>query len=351
MSVVLDHFGEQRRLSVRNPKPGNIARMFRLAPDSVWLLDSQNLTCLQSGDRESFDDIDPSAGPFTVNGDIAAQPPLEAPTSSSSSSSMNRPPVAPPFGVIPGARTTGNPPPGLRNGGGRRGAGSTPVAVEPANKVLKITKCANGKRRSLKPGKAMTHVIIGRDDCNVPAINAKMQAKEGFEDLVIADRAGVPICDDECTRDPAYWYLNKGQAGNAVRYYAVKPRTRAQNESSDSDSDEFEPPRKIAKMVARCLAKEKKKEEEPVSQQKVIQDAVEAVQSPLREALSCSICHQVSREPTICTGCGQLVGCYVCVLSSLEHSEICPLGRCQWNREELSGFVKSRLNFDNIPGL
>lgn len=82
-----------------------------------------------------------------------------------------------------------------------------------------------------------------------------------------------------------------------------------------------------------------------------LDEAVKVLSTPLRETLACCICNHVSREPTICTTCGQLVGCYNCVLASLEHDERCPLCRCEWDRTSLTGFVKTRMNFDHVPGV
>uniref|UniRef100_A0A914W5W6 Uncharacterized protein n=1 Tax=Plectus sambesii TaxID=2011161 RepID=A0A914W5W6_9BILA len=82
-----------------------------------------------------------------------------------------------------------------------------------------------------------------------------------------------------------------------------------------------------------------------------IETAVETVRAPLREALSCTICCEVSREPTLCVTCGQVVGCFSCVLTALEHDERCPLCRAAWSRSRLAGFIKSRMNFENVLGL
>uniref|UniRef100_A0A914X3U0 Uncharacterized protein n=1 Tax=Plectus sambesii TaxID=2011161 RepID=A0A914X3U0_9BILA len=66
VSVIMN--GDEKRVTVRNLKPSHIAMMYSLDPDTVWLVDSQNLVCMQSPDCQSFEDVDPSQGPFTVLG-------------------------------------------------------------------------------------------------------------------------------------------------------------------------------------------------------------------------------------------------------------------------------------------
>ena len=46
----------------------------------------------------------------------------------------------------------------------------------------------------------MTHIVLTKEECNVPTINAKLQSVESFEGCVIADKSRIRISDDPKTR-------------------------------------------------------------------------------------------------------------------------------------------------------
>uniref|UniRef100_A0A914VE83 Uncharacterized protein n=1 Tax=Plectus sambesii TaxID=2011161 RepID=A0A914VE83_9BILA len=152
------------------------------------------------------------------------------------------PVVTPPFGVVPGARTIGNQPPGLHQV--RRQIPTRPISPELQTKTIKITHCERGVRGGLTPSKGMTHIMLTREECNVPSINAKLQSVETFEGYVIADKNGIRISDDPSTRDPSYWHFGRRQAGNAVKYYAIKAdlplRGEPESDASDESDDDFQ---------------------------------------------------------------------------------------------------------------
>uniref|UniRef100_A0A914XI72 Uncharacterized protein n=1 Tax=Plectus sambesii TaxID=2011161 RepID=A0A914XI72_9BILA len=163
------------------------------------LMDAEFIVLVQNSDRSGFDGILAHQEPFTVlgTGVVASAPVSSSSFSTPLSASNARPPIPPPFGVVPGART-GIPPPGVRLN--RRQSLTRPATSEIVTKTIKVYHYERGIRGSLKPAKSMANIMIFEFECNVTAVNNKLQLKMGFEEYVIADKYGIRIPDDETTR-------------------------------------------------------------------------------------------------------------------------------------------------------
>uniref|UniRef100_A0A914WQC8 RING-type domain-containing protein n=1 Tax=Plectus sambesii TaxID=2011161 RepID=A0A914WQC8_9BILA len=259
----------------------------------------------------------------------------------------------------------GNRPPGLHQL--RRQIPTRPISPEPLTKTIKVTHCGRGPRGGLAPTKGMTHIVLTKEECNVPTINAKLQSVESFEGYMIADKSGICISDDPTTRDPSYWHFGQRQVGNALKYYAIKAdassKADTESDASDESDEDFQLTRSYAtrgskrrlsekKIVARVTKKMHQKAAHSASdREKIAAAAVDNIQSPLRDTLRCTICLAVSRDPTVCKICENLIGCFLCVDTWATRNSTCPLHRCDWDTVDGSGFMKTRISFENVPGL
>uniref|UniRef100_A0A914WYB1 RING-type domain-containing protein n=1 Tax=Plectus sambesii TaxID=2011161 RepID=A0A914WYB1_9BILA len=345
--------GEERRLQIGSIKPDILGQLFNLVPHTIMLMDADLIVLVQNSEHSGFDGMLAHREPFTVlgSGVVPTMPVSSTPVSVGNA----RPPIPPPFGVVPGART-GIPPPGVRFS--RRQASTRPATPEQLTKTIKVYHFEKGVRGGLKPARGMANIVVTEAECNVTDLNSKLRQKPGFEECEIADKFGIIIPNDESTRDLSFWFFNQKQAGNATRYFAVRktaPRTGAAESSDDSIDEEVvtSAASRKRRLSERAIAKSvvKKMQRDRDQQEKATLEAVDAIRTPLRNTLRCTVCMNVSKEPCVCKSCENMIGCYACIEQWAATNNTCPLHRCDWDLALGAGFMKTRISFESVPGL